>query len=165
MKNLPPAGLILSGDPEVKVITILGSCVAVVLHDPVHRRGGMLHALLPYQPAGSEAPEKNQFPYLDRALEQLLDLFKGSGTGQENLHATLFGGGRVLDLNSPALYDVGAQNAEGARRLMGKYGIPVRAEDLGGVLARKVIFYPEEGVTFRKYLGKIEPTQSLSVGV
>lgn len=38
----------ISDDPEEELSTILGSCVAVCLHDPAHRMGGMNHFLLPF---------------------------------------------------------------------------------------------------------------------
>ncbi len=46
-----------TNDPEVVLTTILGSCVAACLHDPVARLGGMNHFLLPGErdPGDSEA--------------------------------------------------------------------------------------------------------------
>ena len=37
----------VTDDPEVMLGTILGSCVAACMHDPVARVGGMNHFLLP----------------------------------------------------------------------------------------------------------------------
>ena len=38
----------VSGDPDAVLVTYaLGSCIAVVIHDPVSKVGGLLHYMLP----------------------------------------------------------------------------------------------------------------------
>ena len=43
----------VTDDPSVMLTTILGSCVALCLRDPVTRVGGMNHFLLPEGDAGA----------------------------------------------------------------------------------------------------------------
>ena len=44
-----------SGDPQVEMSTVLGSCVCTCLFDPIARIGGMNHFLLAEPPKGSDS--------------------------------------------------------------------------------------------------------------
>lgn len=139
---------LISGDyyvtntPGLMIQTILGSCVAACLHDPLLRVGGMNHFLLPEGPAhpGKHEPD-DATRYGAYAMEQLINGIIGMGGQKRRLEAKVFGGGNVID-NSAM---IGTRNSEFVRDFLQSEGIPIINEDLGGDYPRRVRFYPDTG--------------------
>ncbi len=89
--SLPPGLLYAAADP-VTVTTVLGSCVAVCLFDPVTRTGGLTHYLLPcWNGEGLASPK-----YANIALPRLIERMSELGCRRRNLRAKLFGGGAMF---------------------------------------------------------------------
>lgn len=128
----------VSADPEVQLSTILGSCVAVCLHDPVARLGGMNHFLLPF---GQEEGNNRPVRYGVFAMEMLINALMKDGARKNRLQAKLFGGARI----STELRDIGQSNAAFARDFLATENIPCLAESLGGTNARRLIYQPATG--------------------
>ena len=81
----------VTADPTVMLTTILGSCVAMCLRDPVAGVGGMNHFLLP-EGSGS-GPEAGR-RYGAYAMEVLINDCLKRGARRDRLEAKLFGGER-----------------------------------------------------------------------
>lgn len=128
----------VSADPEVQLSTILGSCVAVCLHDPGARIGGMNHFLLPF---GQEEGTNRPVRYGVFAMEMLINALMKEGAKKGRLQAKLFGGARI----SSDLRDIGQSNAAFARDFLATENIPCLAESLGGTNARRLIYQPATG--------------------
>ena len=128
----------ITADPNVVLSTILGSCVAMCLRDPLAGVGGMNHFLLP-EGAGSGTDAGRR--YGAYAMELLInDLLKAGGR-RERLEAKLFGGGRMFD----ALRDVGRANADFAERFLRDEGIAVVGGSLRGEGGRRLHYWPVSG--------------------
>ncbi|MFC4727292.1 chemoreceptor glutamine deamidase CheD [Coralloluteibacterium thermophilus] len=127
------------GEPGVALTTVLGSCVAACLRDPVMRIGGMNHFMLPDGDIGGGAPAR----YGSHAMELLINALLVRGARRDRLEAKVFGGGNVLQgfTSTP----VGTRNAQFVLAYLQTEGIPVLAKDLGGIHPRKVAFFPETG--------------------
>ena len=125
----------MSGDPDIVLTTILGSCVSCCLRDPVARIGGMNHFLLP----GGEGDAGARYGL--QAMELLINRLLGAGARRDRLEAKLFGGGRLVR----GLSDIGRQNAEFAERFLSDEGITYLGGSLGGDNARRVQFWPVSG--------------------
>jgi chemotaxis protein CheD len=128
----------ISSDPDVMLTTILGSCVAVCMRDPVTGVGGMNHFLLPEGKAEGLDESRRYGAY---AMELLINELLRSGARRERLEAKLFGGARMFG----GLSDVGASNAAFAEKFLRDEGIPVVGSSLGGVGARRVQYWPTTG--------------------
>lgn len=128
----------ISSDPQTVLSTVLGSCVAVCLYDPVARKGGMNHFLLPF---GQATEHDRPIRYGLFAMEKLINELIKAGCAKHQLEAKIFGGARI----TPALTDIGAKNAVFAKTFLGDEGITCRSESVGGTLARRVIFRPTTG--------------------
>ncbi|AGW13727.1 chemotaxis protein CheD [Megalodesulfovibrio gigas] len=130
------------------VSTILGSCVAITIFDPVSQIGGVAHAFLPTRadyPDDTEAPCK----FVDDALEHLLEIMGKGGAVLDCLETKLFGGAEIMNRDTalhgrPAL-QVGARNVEMARRLLRQRGLTPAAQDVGGNQGRKLMFLSHTG--------------------
>ena len=125
-------------DPLVLLSTVLGSCVAVCLFDPVRGIGGMNHFLLPFgQEEGGDRPVR----YGLFAMEMLINALMKGGARRESLQAKVFGGAKIMT----ELRDIGAANAKFIREFLATEGIVCAAESLGGTQARRVVFRPSTG--------------------
>ena len=131
----------VSDDPAVMMGTILGSCVAACVRDPVAGVGGMNHFLLPGDNDGAAADTPNALRYGVQSMELLLNALYRMGARRERLEVKLFGGARVID----GLSDVGQQNAAFAERFLKAEGITLMGGSLRGEQARRVQFWPVSG--------------------
>jgi chemotaxis protein CheD len=128
-------------EPGVVVSTLLGSCVAVCLYDPVAKVGGMNHFLLG-EPGADQRPSAGDMSrYGVHAMELLINGMMARGASRTRLQAHLYGGANIIS----GLGAIGSSNAAFARRFMEDEGIPVGHTDLGGTSARKVEFLPHDG--------------------
>jgi chemotaxis protein CheD len=130
----------VSADPDTLLTTVLGSCVAACLHDPVAGVGGMNHFLLAETSDGARFRDE-EMRYGAFAMEVLINDLMKLGARRDRLEAKLFGGAKLFD----SLNDVGAANAAFARRFLEDEGIPIVASSLGGRRARRVEFWPGAG--------------------
>ncbi len=128
----------VTSDPDVVLTTVLGSCVALCLRDPVAGVGGMNHFLLPEGGHDGTGASRRYGAY---AMEVLINDVLKAGGRRERLEAKLFGGGRMFD----SLSDVGAANADFAERFMADEGIPVVGGSLGGFGGRRLHYAPVSG--------------------
>ncbi len=145
---LYPAALFASTEPYV-VNTILGSCVAVCLYDPVKRIGGINHYMLPFWNGEGLASPK----YGNIAIEKLLEKLQNYGSNKTNLVAKVFGGGEVIETEA-GLFHIGERNIEIALNTLKEYRINIIASSVGGKLGRKIQFDTEEGTVLMKYIQK-----------
>jgi chemotaxis protein CheD len=131
-------GSYLIGDrPDVVLVTILGSCVATCLHDPIAGIGGLNHFLLPEGRGSDQASLK----YGLNLMELLINALLKHGARRDRLEAKLFGGAQI----TRGLTNVGAANGAFARKFLIEEGIRCVSESLGGFQARKVRFWPASG--------------------
>jgi chemotaxis receptor (MCP) glutamine deamidase CheD len=120
--------------------TLLGSCVAVCLRDPVSRVGGMNHILLP---GDSNQGRASRFGV--HAMELLINALMQRGADRRRLVAKAFGAANVVAaLRSPT---VGDQNAIFVREFLARERIPLVANRLGGTHAVQIHFTTDTGRT------------------
>lgn len=134
-------GQIYTAPSAALVSSVLGSCVAVCLWDPVSRIGGMSHFLLP----AGRGPR-----YGNDALTQLVDEMVERGAYVARMVAKVFGGACVITGFTGARRAIGAQNREAALQFLATRSIPVRAEQTGGLRGRKLLFHTGSGQAYVK---------------
>jgi len=118
--------------------TILGSCVATCLYDPIAKVGGMNHFLLPGENTGLSCSNES---YGLNAMELLINSLLKMGGKRNRFEAKLFGGARIVQ----GLSDVGMKNGNFATEFLAFEGIPCVSKSLGGLMARRVRFWPASG--------------------
>jgi chemotaxis receptor (MCP) glutamine deamidase CheD/CheY-like chemotaxis protein len=133
-------GQVIGNASGESLTTVLGASVSVCLFDPVGRRGGMNHFMLPS--AGLQQVEMGRGKYSDYALPRLLSMALRSGSRKTDLVASVFGGGQVSGhLGAAAtlgLFEVGRRNIDAAFLWLKEEGIPVVRHDTGGLVGRKI---------------------------
>lgn len=129
------------GEPDVVLSTVLGSCIAVCLQDPVAKLGGMNHFLLSEPGHGAELGPQDLQRYGIHAMEVLINGLMARGAVRGRLRAHIYGGANVV----AGLGQIGSHNAAFARRFCRTEGISIAHEDVGGSFARRVEFLPHQG--------------------
>ena len=94
----------VSGDPETVISTLLGSCVACCLHDPVAKVGGMNHILISDSARLDDRFLAQALSLMARLIQDLLKL----GATRTGLYAKVFGGARMVT----GLSDIGQANGD-----------------------------------------------------
>lgn len=140
----------VSDDPSVVLSTVLGSCVAACVNDPLAKVGGMNHFLLP----GDANAAGESLSYGVHAMELLINDILRRGGRRDRLEARLFGGARIVR----GLSDIGAQNAEFAEQFLAKEGIRCVGVSLGGISARRIQFWPVAGRARQMLLASTDET-------
>ncbi len=132
--------------------TVLGSCIAACLYDPVFGIGGMNHFMLP---EGADPGNPTSTRYGVNAMELLISNLMKLGADRRRFQAKIFGGGHVLNIRE-SLDGVPQQNIDFVKRFLETEQIPVIREDVGGYQPRRVLFHTHTGKVFLKYLGNNE---------
>jgi chemotaxis protein CheD len=137
--NIVQGEYFVTDDGNVVVTTLLGSCVAACIRDPIARVGGMNHFLLP-------APEvrvrdNDAERYGVHLMELLVNGLLQRGARRDRLEAKLFGGARTVE----GLSDIGARNAAFAERFLRNEDIVIVGGSLGGESGRRVQYWPVSG--------------------
>jgi chemotaxis protein CheD len=138
--------------------TLLGSCVAACLYDPVTGVIGMNHFLLSNRRYARSIPTvlSEAGRYGVHAMELLINEMLKIGAKRENLHAKAFGGGSIYlhTEQRDNFFCVGDVNSRFIREFLQNDGIPLVAEDLGGETARVIHFRNEDYAVHVKKIGK-----------
>lgn len=144
-----------AANQPVMIRTLLGSCVAACLYDPVNRVVGMNHFMLSNRRYARNLPTcmSEAGRYGIHAMELVINEMLKLGAKRENLRAKAFGGGAIY-LNPDVkdnFFCVGDVNIRFIREFLKNDGIPLVAEDLGGEKARVVHFlYDDYSVHVKK---------------
>jgi chemotaxis protein CheD len=149
IRYLAPGQLVATADP-VTLRTVLGSCVAVCLHDAVLGVGGMNHFLLP----GSRGPHDASFRYCEPAMAGLLRELELLGASRVRLRARIYGGARVLSGLSDLMH-LGQRNVDGALAWLAERGVPVVERNVLGTRARRLEFGVSDGNARVRLLGAV----------
>jgi chemotaxis protein CheD len=130
---------------EAVLITVgLGSCVAIVLYDPVARVGGMAHVLLPSPALSRQDGNPAKFP--QTAVPRLVELMSQCGGVPRRLTARLAGGASMFaSLAAPGTIQMGDRNVVASRQALNQHGIPLTAEAVGGDYGRTVRLMVADG--------------------
>jgi chemotaxis protein CheD len=131
----------VSGDADVVISTLLGSCVSVCLQDPEARIGGMNHFLLGEPGKDQQVQRQDLQRYGVHAMELLINALMRKGANRSRLRAQIYGGANIV----AGLGSIGSSNAEFARRFMQTEGIRIGHCDVGGKQARRLEFIPYDG--------------------
>ncbi len=146
------------------ISTLLGSCVAACLFDPVNHVIGMNHFLLaqqhPAHNANLLASEGGRYGI--HAMELLINQMLKKGAQRNRIQAKAFGGGDVLKLNhqSRGSASIGAINCEFIKTFLKTEHIPLVASGLGGDIGRNIFFL---GHDFSVYVKRIEHAEEQAV--
>jgi len=114
----------------------LGSCLGVVVYDPVPCVGGLLHVMLPLSTINPEKAERNPFMFVDTGFPKLLIECLKSGAQKQRLEIKVAGGANSHDRGENDLFQIGKRNLIILRKLLWKNGLLLKSYDVGGINSR-----------------------------
>jgi chemotaxis protein CheD len=127
----------VSRDPDTVLVTYaLGSCVAVMLHDPVAHVAGMVHYMLPESTESNPELNGRSCKFADTAIPFLVRAALAHGADKRRIMVYAAGGAQIMSDNS--IFNIGKRNCLALRRALWKFGLVAHAEDTGGTAIRTV---------------------------
>lgn len=132
------------GDDAVLVTLGLGSCVAIMLHDPATNAGALAHVLLPSLRLARDITNRAKFP--ETAVPMLVEQLTRLGADPRRLVAKLAGGASMFGaLVSPGTIQMGERNVLACRSALRAAAIPILRESVGGERGRSIRFHLKDG--------------------
>ena len=150
--NVGLAECAISRSPDdVLVAYGLGSCVGVVMVDPVTKLCGLLHAVLPRAGDGMDQAEFNPYKYVECGIENLIASLKIQGANPAKLIVRIVGGANMLmRSNLTQSFDIGTRNIEAAVTTLSRLKMPITVSEVGGHTGRTVrVYVADRRVTVR----------------
>lgn len=143
-------------DPAEMLVTVLGSCIAACIRDPVIGVGGMNHFMLPEPPPSGRDIVSSDMRYGTVAMERLINDVLSRGGVRRRLEVKVFGGGNVMSGTS----NIGHRNADFVESYLDAERLPIAAAHLRGNLARRIHYFPATG---RLMLLELRPSDDKAV--
>ena len=167
------SGSFFWGSGRVRVRTLLGSCVSIVMWHPVLHIGGMCHYLLPEDT--SEERVARVAVHAEGAIGLFLEQVSRHNTRPSDYLVKFFGGGHMFPLLAKArghycsgackrspgnrCADVACQNVNKGRELLRQHRFQIAAESVGGDGSRELIFELWNGDVWVKRGSVLRPSQ------
>lgn len=133
---------IARGAGGILITYALGSCIGLCFHDPKLQLGALLHVMLPLN---MEAGRKNPLKYADTGIRETLRQMEAKGASRGRMTVKIAGGAKMFDVKGGNLGNIGQRNIESVHTVLKQEGIRLVAENVGGSVARTLLFDPVSG--------------------
>ena len=146
MKYIVAVGDMKIGSESDTIVThALGSCLGLMVYDPVAKVGGLLHAMLPLSKINREKAEVNPYMFVDTGVPVLFKTLYDIGGHKNRMIIKAAGCGNPLGKNE--MFKIGERNYTVLKKLLWKNNILLETEDVGGAASRTVHFNVANGQT------------------
>ncbi len=140
----------LFGSGAVRVSTLLGSCISLVLWSPRRRVGAICHCLLPLRPQGGAGSALDGRYGTDAGLWMSRRL-AAAGCHWSEMQASLAGGAGAGES------EIGSANIAWAQRWAAERGLAFAQQDVGGRVVRRLTFNLADGTLTIAHGGRLGP--------
>lgn len=133
-------------DPGAEIKTMaLGSCIAVVMLDPVRKAVGMVHIALPDSSVDRLKAMTQPGYFADTGIPSLLMKMAelGCDSRGQGFIIKLIGGANILD--DKGVFNIGKRNLLSCRKVLYQMKLAAVAEDVGGEISRTVVVHQDKG--------------------
>jgi chemotaxis protein CheD len=128
------ADIKVSDRPEDTLITYaLGSCLGIVVHDPVARVAGLLHVMLPSSQIDDAKAKAQPAMFVDTGVPLLFKECYRLGARKERMTVSVAGGSFSGRSDADDTFQIGKRNMLTLRKLLWKNGVLIHADETGGV--------------------------------
>ena len=146
MKNVVAVGDMKIGQQSDTIVThALGSCLGLMVYDPVAKIGGLLHAMLPLSKINPGKAAANPYMFVDTGVPALFKALYDIGGQKSRMIVKAAGCGNPLGKNE--MFKIGERNYTVLKKLLWKNNILLESEDIGGAKSRTVHFNIADGQT------------------
>lgn len=150
------ADLRVTADADSMLVTYaLGSCIAVMVHDPIRHVGGLLHYMLPQSTLCPEKAGANPAMFADTGVPLLFEQMYRHACKKADLIVKIAGGANVCD--DHGTFEIGRRNYLILRKIFWKAGVTIAAEDVGGASSRTTRLFVGSGRATVRIQGEEKP--------
>jgi chemotaxis protein CheD len=146
-----------SNPADVLVTHALGSCIAILVHDPVVKVAGLLHFMLPESSLDLDKAAKRPYVFADTGIPMLFKEAYKLGAVKSRMIVMATGGAQMLD--PEGTFNIGKRNHLAMRKIFWKAGVIVHKEEVGGTVSRTVRIEVGTGAVKLRVTG--EPEQDM----
>ncbi|MFZ4441407.1 MAG: chemotaxis protein CheD [Syntrophales bacterium] len=124
------ADMKFSNNPQDVLVTYaLGSCIAVVIYDPMVKVGGMLHYMLPDSSLDANKAKESPGMFADTGVKLLFKSCYTLGAEKKRIITKVAGGASILDNTN--YFRIGEKNIMALRKIFWKNDVFIDCEDTG----------------------------------
>jgi chemotaxis protein CheD len=131
--------------PDVLVTHALGSCLGLMIYEPVVGVGGLLHAMLPLSKMNPQKAEANPYMFVDTGVPALFRALYEKGCRKNRMIVKAAGCGSPLGKHE--MFKIGERNHTVLRKLLWKNNVLLESVEIGGTESRTVHFDLATGQT------------------
>ena len=131
----------------------LGSCIGICLYDQKIKLGALIHIMLPLN---MEPGRKNTMKYADTGIRETLKMMEAKGASRRRITAKIAGGAKMFEIKGGSLSNIGQRNIESVHNTLKREGVKLLQEDVGGTVARTLLFDVGTGLGCVRCYGKPE---------
>ena len=113
--------------------------------------GALLHVMLPMN---MEAGRKNAFKYADTGIRETVRQMTSQGALKSRITVKIAGGAKMFEVKGGGLGNIGQRNIESVHTILRQEGIRLLAENVGGTVARTLLFDVASGQGCIKSYGR-----------
>ena len=130
----------------------LGSCIGICFYDPMLKLAALLHIMLPLN---LETGRKSPLKYADTGIRETLREMERRGAKRARVTAKIAGGARMFEVAGGGnLGNIGQRNIESVHMTLRTEGVRLLQEDVGGTVARTLLFDAATGQGCVRCYGK-----------
>ncbi len=134
----------ITDEQDAVIIThALGSCIAVIIYDPVMKVGGMIHYMLPLSSTSPEKAKTRPAMFADTGVPLLFKEMYAKGCQKKDMIVKVAGGGKLW--HDKGQFEIGKRNYTVLRKIFWKNSIMIKNEDVGGSKSRTTRLYMDSG--------------------
>ena len=131
----------------------LGSCIGICLYDQKIKLGALIHIMLPLN---MEPGRKNTMKYADTGIRETLKMMEAKGASRSRITAKIAGCAKMFEVKGGSLSNIGQRNIESVHNTLKREGIKLLQEDVGGTVARTLLFDVGTGLGCVRCYGRPE---------
>jgi chemotaxis protein CheD len=141
-----------SAPSDVLITYSLGSCLGVIIYDPVAQVAGLLHSMLPLSKIDPAKALSAPCMFVDTGIPLLFNQAYKLGAEKKRIIVKAVGCSSMLD--EKGYFKIGERNFTVLRKLLWKNNILIDKEDIGGFQSRTVSISVATGRVVVKSDGK-----------
>ncbi|MDM8535227.1 chemotaxis protein CheD [Desulfobacterales bacterium HSG17] len=149
------ADMKVSNNTGESIITYsLGSCIGLVLYDPVVKVAGMLHYMLPESSLDKDKARAKPYMFADSGIPRLFKSVYQLGGVKQRIKIYAAGGAEILD--QKGFFNIGKRNYMALKKIFFKNNVMINKQNVGGNVNRTVRIEIATGDIFVKTSGSKE---------
>ena len=132
---------------ETLVAFSIGSGIGISIYDPVSVIGGVLNFILP-ESTNLNPSKRKMYPFMfaDSGIPAFIQALVDLGAESAHMKVVIAGGAQIMD--QTGAFNIGQQNYQAAKSMIGASRLRIHYEDVGGVHPRTLRLEMSTGNSF-----------------